>query len=256
MKKLILLGICGIVVVVLIVLVVGVSNLGPIIKTAINTYGPEITKTEVHLEDVKVSLLSGEAKLENFLLGNPEGFKSSQAMKVGSVLVNVDERTLAEDTIVIDRIEIVRPEITYEKKRGTDNFKAIQSNVTKTVKSGRPSKARAEKEGDSKKIVIRNFIVRGGKVNLVMSGLGGQSVTASLPDIHLKDVGKETGGASPAEAAQEIFAALYEKIASPAVAGTLNKGLRDLGSTIEAAREGAQKELGGVTDKVKGLFGK
>jgi len=256
MKKLILLGFCGIVIVALIVLVVGVSNLGPIIKKAINTYGPAITKTEVHLEDVRISVFSGEARLEDFLLGNPEGFKSPQAMKVGSILVNVDERTLADDTIVIDSIEIVSPEITYEKKRGTDNFKTILNNVTKTVSTDKPANTRAEKKDDGKKILIRNFIVRGGKVNLVMSSLGGKSVTASLPDIHLKDVGKEKGGASPAEVAKEIFAALYEKIASPAVADTLDKGRKTLGSSIGAAREGVKKELGGVTDKVKGLFGK
>ena len=65
---------------VIILLVVGVSNIGPIIKKAVNTYGPNITKTQVELGDVDVSLLSTEAKLKDFILGNPEGFKSPQAI--------------------------------------------------------------------------------------------------------------------------------------------------------------------------------
>ena len=62
MKKWLLIG--GVVVIILIIfLVVGVSNLGPLIKNAVNTYGPKITKTEMRLADVGISIFSGEAKL-------------------------------------------------------------------------------------------------------------------------------------------------------------------------------------------------
>jgi len=47
------------VVVVVVFLVVGISNIGPIIKKAVNTYGPDITKTAVRLGDVDVSVFSG-----------------------------------------------------------------------------------------------------------------------------------------------------------------------------------------------------
>ena len=63
MKKWVLIGI-GLLVIVVIVLVVGISNLGPIIKKAVNTYGPKITKTEVRLGDVDVSLFSAKARLK------------------------------------------------------------------------------------------------------------------------------------------------------------------------------------------------
>ena len=255
MKKLLLLVFCGIVIVMVFFLVLGLSNLGPIITKAINTYGPALTKTEVRLEKVTVSLFSGQAELKNFLLGNPEGFKSQEAMKVGSILVNVDGKTLGKETIVIERVEIVRPDITYEKKRGTDNFKAILNNVTKAVGTDKVEKKRTEKEHAGKKIVIRDFMVKSGKVNLVMPGLSGESLTASLPDIHLKDIGKKEEGATPAEAVRVIVAALYEKIASPAVADTLIKGFKELGFNSEAGSESAKRELGRVTEKVKGLFG-
>ncbi len=62
MKKLLIIG--GIVVVVAVVfLVVGISNIGPIIKKAVNAYGPDITKTAVRLGDVDVSVFSGQASL-------------------------------------------------------------------------------------------------------------------------------------------------------------------------------------------------
>jgi hypothetical protein len=69
MKKWILIGAGAVVVIVVVILVLAVSNLGPIIKSAVNTYGPNITKTDVRLGDVDVSIFSGQAQLKDFFLG-------------------------------------------------------------------------------------------------------------------------------------------------------------------------------------------
>lgn len=139
MKKWLLIGV-AFVVIVIIVLVIGISNLGPMIKTAVNTYGPKMTKTEVHLGDVDVSIFSAEAQLQDFYLGNPKGFKSPDAIKVGSIYVNVDEGSITGETIIIDKIEVVGPQITYEKARRTDNFKSILNNIEEAVGTGERSK--------------------------------------------------------------------------------------------------------------------
>ncbi len=267
MKKWILIG-GGACVIIAIVVVLGVSNLGPMIKSAVNTFGPEITQTEVRLGDVGISLFSAEARLKDFFLGNPEGFKSPQAVSVGSIHVNVDEKSLTKDTIIIDRIEVVAPEINYEKVRGTDNFKAIQNNVNKVVSANKTAKKSGTegKEGGGKKIIIRNFIVKNGKVNLTMSAIGGKTIVANLADIHLKDVGQKQGGASPADAFKEIFDTLYAKITSPAVTNVFSEGLKTLGGTQEltegvpqqlgTASEGVKAGVKSATDKLKGLFDK
>jgi uncharacterized protein involved in outer membrane biogenesis len=269
MKKWILLAGGALVAVVIIVLVIGVSNLGPIIKNAVNTYGPEITKTKVRLGDVRVSLLSAKADLGDFVLGNPEGFKSPQAMSVKSIHLKVDEKSLPKDTIIIDNIEVVDPEITYEKIGGTDNFQTIMNNVKKSVGAEKTTAQPAGKgkKAEGKKILIKNFIVRGGKVNLAMAVLGEHTLSADLPDIHLKDVGRKKDGASPAEAFKEIFAALYTKITSPAVSDVFNKELKKLTTDtqamtqeakkqLESAGQGAKDEVKAAADKLKGMFGK
>ncbi len=275
MKKWIFIGLGAIVVLLVVVVVVGISKLGPIVKMAVNTYGPKITGTELHVDDVGISIFSAEAKLKKFFLGNPKGFKSPSAMKVGYIYVDVDEGSLTKDTIIIKKVEVVGPEITYEKRGKTDNFKALMSNVQKNVSKGKSSQKEPAKEGPGKQLVINDFIIRKGKVNLVVAMPGGvlgdQNISAELPDIHLKDIGKKKGGASPAEVAKEIFAALYGKITSPNVMGALNDQLKKLGGVgVEAietvAKEGlkeatdvvgaAGKEAGSVTDKVKGLFEK
>jgi hypothetical protein len=255
MKKWIYIGIFTIVVVIAII-IFGLSNLGPIIKRAVNTYGPKITKTELHVADVNVSLFSAEAKIKQFFLGNPAGFKTPSAMKVGSVLVNVDEKSLSNNTIVVDRIEVITPEITYEKIGKNDNFNTILKNITKTSDSDKRPRQESEKKGSGKKLIIRDFIVKQGKVNLDLSMYGikdKQNISAALPDIHLKNIGEKKNGASPAEAFKEVFAALYGKITSPAVTDIINKQLNSIGVDLDSLGEGAIKELGDTIGKDEGL---
>jgi len=254
MKKYIYIGI-GAIVVVIAIIIFGLSNLGPIIKQAVNSYGPKITKTELHVDDVGVSIFSAEAKIKQFFLGNPAGFKTPSAMKVGSVLVNVDEKSLTSNTIVIDRIEVISPEITYEKKGSIDNFNTILKNITNTSNSEKGAKKESEKEGPGKKLIIRDFIVKEGKVNLELSvyGIGDKKISATLPDIHLKDIGKKKNGAPPAEAFKEVFAALYGTITSPAVTDILNKELTSMGANLDSLGQDAIKKLGDTIDKEEGL---
>ncbi|MGD9046061.1 MAG: hypothetical protein PVG06_20290 [Desulfobacterales bacterium] len=271
MKKWIFIGLGAIIVILIVVVVVGISKLGPIIKMAVNTYGPKITDTELRVDDVGISIFSAEAKLKKFFLGNPQGFKSPSAMKVGSIYVDVDEGSITQNPIIINRVEIAGPEITYEKRGGTDNFKSILNNVQKNVPKGESAKKEPAKEGPGKKLIINDFIIKNGKVNLAVEIPGGvlgeKEVKADLPDIHLKDLGKKKGGASAAEVAKEIFAALYGKLKSPAVMGALNDQLKKLGvgsiDELEKAAKGATdvvkdagKKAEGVTDTVKGLFQK
>lgn len=271
MKKLLIAGVVVIIAVVAFIFLT-LSNLGPLIKKTVNTVGPQVTKTDVEVADVSVSIFSGEATLKGFLLGNPKGFKSAQAMKVGSVYVDIDEGSIMKNPIIINEIEIVAPEITYEKKSGTDNFKTLLKNVQKSAKTEQKQKGKVDSGGDKqgKKIVINNVIVKDGKVNLIIAALGGKEISAPLPNIHLKDIGKEKGGATPAEAFAKIFASLYKSISADSVTQVLNDGLKKLGSLkdlkipdaiaggdaakkrVDSARESAKS----ATDSLKGLFKK
>ncbi len=265
MKKVL---IAGVVILVLIagVLFFTVSNLGPIVKKTVNTVGPQITKTDVEVKDVSVSIFSGQAKIKGFLLGNPKGFKSAQAMKVGSVFVDIDEGSITKNPIVINKIEIIAPEITYEKMSGSDNFQTLLKNVKGSAKAEKSAKPKADSGGkkEGRKIVINNVIVKDGKVNLTMAALAGKEITAPLPDIHLKDIGKEKQGATPAEAFEKIFSSLYSSISADSVTQIFNDGLKQFGnikdlgaSGLKTGGEAAQKAVDsaskGVESATQGL---
>src|SRR5574341_1031920 len=88
--------------------------LGSLIKDAVEWLGPKITQTSVTLDGVAVSLLGGQAELEGLTVGNPPGFKASRSIRVEKAAVRLDWWTALSDKVVIENIEIERPEITVE----------------------------------------------------------------------------------------------------------------------------------------------
>ncbi|MGE4543298.1 MAG: hypothetical protein AB7D06_04210 [Pedobacter sp.] len=256
----------GVVTVALVVLVVvGVSNLGPIIKQAVNSQGPGVTGTDLHVGNVDIALFSGRASIEDFLLGNPQGFEAPYAVSVKTIKVDIDEKSLTGDTVIIDRIEVVAPRIIFEKNRGSDNFKALLSNVQRS--SAGAEKDAAKADAGRKKLLIREFILRDGKVNLAIKGLKGKDLTASLPEIRLENIGQQQGGATPAQVAKEVFTALYGKITSADMKDVLQKNLSDVKGQVSGLKTGAEKELDATREQttqsvdaakesLKGLLGK
>ncbi len=267
MKK-VLIAVGVVIVLVLALLFFGISKLGPIIKQAVNTEGPKITGTELRLGDVDIALFSGRAKLQDFLLGNPGGFDSPRALTVKSIQVDVDEKSLTGDTVIIDRVEVVRPEIFFEKKGRTDNFKTILNQIKSATGAG-GSRGTEPNGGEkpAKKLLIREFVVRDGQVNLTVSGLKERKINVALPEIRLQNIGGQQQGVVPAEAARQIVAALYEKISSPQVREQLNRQLQELGGeakamgeeavreTVESAGQKAGEEVESAKEKLKGLLG-
>ncbi|MBN2141462.1 MAG: hypothetical protein JW718_10735 [Desulfovibrionaceae bacterium] len=243
MKKWILAGIALLVAAVAALVIVAVMNIGAIIKKAVETIGPRITKTEVRLAEADVSM-SGEGVLKGLVLGNPAGFKSKTAFEVDEISIKVDKGSLATDTIVIERIVVLAPKVTYEKSASGDNFQAILNNIKKaTSDNGKPGEAAKDRESGGKKLIIRDLIIKDGRVNLAVTALGGEMAGASLPEIRLKDIGEDKKGATPAEVFEKVFAALHKDVLTSAtsIAG-------DAGKAVEQG-------LDTVTGKVKGLFG-
>lgn len=222
-----------------------VVRLDGLITKAVNTCGPEITGTEVLVDDVRVSFLSGKATIKNFTMANPKGFRSPRAMKVASVSVSLELASLLSDTVVIGRLEIAEPDITYEKRGGTDNFKTIAKHAEQKAKEAGIVSGETVEEKPRKKLRIREFIMREGRVTLHTPDLPSGTAGAALPDIRMRDVGKD--GAPPSEVFSRILAVLVDRLTMPIVVDTLNRSLLE-------ARKSAEKGARTLTDKIKGIF--
>jgi len=257
MKKYML--ICGgaLVVGVIGMIILAVLNLGTIIKTATETYGPKMTKTEVLLNSADISILNGSGSLSGFLLGNPKGFSMPSAIECETIRVKVVKESLTTNKIIIEEIYVDGPIISYEKKGKTDNFKTIVNNIKKTVAGEKKAEKKQEEKaaaetGAEKKIQINNFIVKNGKINLggtLLNAFGDNGVGIVLPDLHIKDIGKKKE-TSPAEA----FAIVLSEMTGD-VTGSVTQVGKQLQEQVGKAVEGVTGGTGKVGDTIKGLFG-
>jgi len=277
MKKVLI----GIAVVVVVIAGAGVYlflSAGDIIKQVVEEVGSRATQTKVTLTTVDLSLKSGDAVLKGFVMGNPTGFNSSKAMSFGLISVKLDVESIASDPIVIKEVVIEKPEIIYELlPTGNSNVGAIQKNVDSFSKSMGAGGGPAAEKSDSasgRKMVIENLYIRDGRVGVSASFLQGRDLSVPLPTVHLKDVGKGKGGATPAEVADQLLTAISNSVTGAVSTLNLDK-LKDAAEgakkMLEGGAGGAKKMLEGaggdatrklddatkgVGDSLKGLLGK
>ena len=245
-----LIGFVCILLFVVIVLMLAIFNLGTIVKIAVNTYGPEITKTQMQVDKADVSIFQAQAGLENFILGNPEGFSSPHAITVGSILIDVDESTLTKDTIIIDRIEVIGPEITYEIKGTTDNFRAMIDNMKKPEKAEKKVGEKKVEKKDGKKVIIRDLLLKNIKIKTSADLVGGDIATTTISEIHLRNIGEKQNGVDMAQAVLMVLDELYSQVISQDTLDLLKKGFEGLGDGLGDV----QDEVEAIGGQLKGLF--
>lgn len=225
------------------------SSLDGLIQQAVETYGSEITKTQVTLAEVELDITSGKGALRGLRIGNPAGFNTPSAFELGAISIAIDTGTITSDTVVITEIVIDAPDVTYELGGDGSNIDAIQRNVEAYMaefESG--DSATADSGGEGPKLIIEDLYITNGTINVSATFLDGQTLTTPLPDIHLEDIGKEDGGASPGEIAEQIIAAITDG-ASGAVSGLgLEEMMGSAGELLEGVTEGAGEMLENATE--------
>jgi hypothetical protein len=244
------------------------SNLDGIIKEAVEKFGSEFTEVKVELNEVELSISSGKGVLRGFTVGSPKGFQTDNAMKLGEVSIEVYPSTVTSDVIVIKQIIVAGPQITYELGDGGSNIDVLQANVQKHTggagggKSGQPAAkkeaepaASGDKKKEGPKLIIENLIIRDGKVSASAAFLKGKKLGSPLPTIHLKDIGKETKGATPAEIADKVFTAIKNAASKSVKVLDLGKHQDLAKGGVDASKKAAEEATKGTTDAVKGVTG-
>ena len=261
MKRGLLIG--GGIVVVIVVAVVGyiAMNINPIIKDSVETYGSEITKVAVKLNEVDISPWSGEGKLAGLTVGNPKGYQTDNAFSLDVVSIKLDTSSVTGDTVIIHEIVIAAPQVTYELGPGGSNIDVIRKNVDSFMGGGGKPSGEAKSEDGGTKIIIENLIIRDGNISVSAALLQGKKLSVPLPGIHLKDIGKDQGGASPGEVVDQIMASVTEgatkAVGSLDISGLLKDAegmVKDLEKNLPTDAIG--KALGGSTDGTDDAVGK
>lgn len=227
--------------------------LGTIIKKGVETAGPQITKTDVKLNSVTLSLFSGSGKIKGFVLGNPQGFKTPAAISVGTANLAIEPKSLFGGKIIVRDITIDGPEITWESDLTSVNLKKILSNVEESSggsgnssDTNQPAPAAKSEAGPGKKLEVDNFLIKNAKVHVNVNAplIGQQTANVNIPEIHLTNMGTNADGITAAELSKQILAAIVEKSAQEAekVIADMTKGGKFFG-----------KEPGGIVSETNSL---
>ena len=260
MKKLIVrILIALVVVLILAVLAVGMF-LDRAIKSGVETFGPKLTKVDIKLQSVRLSLLSGSGSIKGLVVGNPEGYKTPSAINIGVASLSLKPRSLLSDKIVVKSINVQAPEITFETDLRHNNLSKILANVQEatgggTKEPGKPQEpSQPEGAKPAKKLQVDDFVISGGKIRVSVTALGGKTATVPLPDIHLQNLGTGPEGITPAELAKKVIEEI-EKGASQAAEGAvvdLGKGALYIGK--EASNTASSNAVQSVTKSLGNIF--
>jgi len=243
MKKILL----GIAVVVLLGIAGGAwwlySSLDSLVASAIRKYGPEITGVSVKLSGVSIKPADGTAALRGLVVGNPKGYQTDHALSLGEISMTLDIGSLTRDVILIKQISIIKPEVTYEYASGGSNLDAIQRHVDNYVAEKTGGKGGPKDKGPGKKLIIDHVYIKDAKASVSAEILKGKAISVPLPDLHLRDIGRKSNGATAGETAKQVLGAITQSVTQ--ATDSLN-----LGGAVESVKKSAEA----VGDKIKELF--
>ena len=211
--------------------------------SAIRTYGPEIVGVSLKLSSLRIVPADGNAVLRGLVVGNPKGYKTDRAIALGEMGMVIDAGSLTTNVILIKKITITGADISYEYGAGGSNLDAIQGNINRYVAEHLSAKETPAAKGPTKKFIIDNLVVVGGKITVSAAALQGKTITLDLPTVNLRGIGRKHGGATAGEIAQQVMGGLNYNAARAASRANLG-----------GAADALKKETGPAGDKIKELI--
>jgi uncharacterized protein involved in outer membrane biogenesis len=242
MRKLFLSVVIILVVLIVVAVIVVGFFLGTIVKTGMETVGPKITQVSIKVDAVNLSLLTGSARVKGLVVGNPKGYKTPQAISVGSAAVGVNPFSVLSDKIVVRSVRVEAAEITFEGGLGGNNLSKIMDNVNAIAKTGR-------------KIEVDDFLITGAIVHVSLPGMGGEEMTLPLPDIRLTNLGKGNAGITATDLTRRVLGAIITATVKVVASATTDIG-QGAGNLGRDAGKAVSQDMNKITRGIGGLFKK
>lgn len=215
-------------------------NLDRLVRDALVRYGSEVLQAPVSVGEVSIRLLDGQGEIRHLIIGNPRGFRMPQALQVEHVALSIDPWSLLDPVVRVRRLAVLAPTVTIEQGARRSNLETLRDNAERKV-AGQGASATAT---GARKLVIETFSLTRARVEAGVALPGVKTLSATLPDVQLRDIGQARGGATPAEVGQTILRAITERL-------TLGRAAESLG---RAVNESVSRSVDKAARKVEGLF--
>lgn len=235
-----------------------VTSTESVVRKLVNQYGSKFLGTDVSLEGVELSPLSGKASFQGLRIANPKGYKAPDLFYLQKISLHLDLKSLLNHTVVVHSIEIDKPEFTYEmlslnQNNISDLLNHLQSNnESSEIQPAQALKQNTPNKKTAKKVIIQNFVVREGKVS-AMAGLSSlkKEFELPLPTIQLRNIGQEKQGFSVAQAIKTVLQEVLRTVSNTALQGM--SGLKDFGkASLDQVKDVAQGLQNQAKEDLKG----
>ena len=190
----------------------GIYEMDGLVKVAIEKYGSEAVKAQVSVASVSVDLKKAQVTLKKLSVANPEGFKEKNAFYAGEVVIDLDEKHLNTSKIIVQKVSIAAPTVTYEFSSKGDNLGVLQNNAigyAKQISESVGAESSKSSEKSKIKILIKDVYLSDVSLLLRDSRLFDASIKLPLPNIHMTKVGNAEDGSDPSEVAGQVMNSLF-----------------------------------------------
>lgn len=234
-----------------------------VVHRGVEAFGTKITGTGLKLEKVRIALLRGHAEIWGMVILNPEQFKTPYAVACRRIKIDFDPESLCTSSILVKEIVIEDPEVMYEGIGSGSNIDMLKKNI-ESFNSGKQA---SERESDVK-ILVERLLIGSGQIHLVTSLMSGTGMTIPLPEIEMKEVGKQNKGEDALtyitrvvfnNLSGTIFAAVSSgdkliKGAAEVFGDVLSKGVQGSSETVETLKQAGTKSTKKVMESIGTIF--
>ncbi|MBE6453392.1 MAG: hypothetical protein E7017_00710 [Alphaproteobacteria bacterium] len=252
----------------LLLLVIGAVVAGwlymePLVKGIVHKYGTQIVGTEVNLAKFKFNPFAGEVEVGGLTVANPTGYSAPNLLSLGDIKVKVDVNSLMANTIIVEDITVLKPEITYEMPDfSTSNVMQIQQNIAKNTASDNKVEVVEEEKSEesktetaSKNVIIKKVLVEGGALSAITPLQNNDTaLTLALPAIELEGIGEGKEKMSIRESITTIFNKILfnaTSVVTKALGSASDMAKKAASATLDTAKNAVSEKTDGLLDKVK-----
>ena len=238
----------------IVVVVLGAGRfLDSIVKKGLETTGSKITQVSVKVDAVSFLLLNGSARVKGLIVGNPQGFKTPQAIRVVTAGVKVNPRSIFSDKIVVRSVLVEAPEITFEGGLGDNNLSKIMDNMKATAKDAESASTNTTVKAagePGRRIEVDDLLITGAKVQVSFAALGGKELTLPLPAIHLTNLGKDSAGITASDLTRRVLDAIITATIKTVANANIDPGKgpgrwgREAGKAVVQGLDKISKDIG------------
>jgi hypothetical protein len=225
-----------------------------IVSKTVATVGSHLTGTEVKLETFSISLFKGKVTIGGFSVANPKGYKTTHAIKVGELSIDLDISSLLSDEIIVEEIKLSGLAISYEQGLSGNNLFDIKNHLAKMSESEKQAEEKQEtqteeapevKEKPGKKVKVTVIHFTDGEITVAAKSDFIPVVTLPMANTSLRPA----KAMSWAELGSTMWDGLYASVAN-----TVTSSANIIGNGGKKAFDESKKAGGKLIDGVKSLF--